>query len=355
MIVQNALNENQEIDNMNIAFCNFYEELNVNNFMFENNNAPIGDDLLKPFVELRNKAKSRNVNIATVDVLDPELVDAFVFVDMPERKNKYFNFALKHNKLMYLIVLESRLTRKENYVGDNHKFFKKIFTYNDDYIDNIKYFKLNYTFSFPSKLSVDCRKKEKLCVMIAGNKKSNDPCELYSKREEIIRWFEKNHPEDFDLYGTDWDKYTFPPNKLIRHLNRSKFLRNLFHQPFSSYRGKVDRKIPVLKKYKFSVVCENICDVPGYITEKIFDSLISGCIPIYRGAQNIQKHVPSNCFIDMRVYNTYAELYNYIVKMSINEYESYLENIEKYFNSEGLYNFSTDCFSDTLLREIVSE
>lgn len=340
---------------MNIAFCNYYSELNVNNFMFVNNNAPIGDDLLKPFVELRNKAASRNINIATVDVLDPAIVDAFVFIDMPERNNSYFNFALKHNKPMYLIILESRHTRTENYVEANHRLFEKIFTYNDSYIDNKKYFKLNYTFTFPTNLAADCRRKEKLCVMIAGNKKSNDPNELYSRREEIVRWFEKNHSDDFDLYGTDWDKYTFPPNKLIRHLNRSNWLRSLFHKKFNSYRGKVDRKLPVLKKYKFSICFENTCDVPGYITEKIFDSLISGCVPIYRGAQNIQDHVPSNCFIDMRNFSTHAELYRYIANMGADEYEAYLGNIEKYFNSEQSYEFSTDCFSETLLREIVGE
>jgi hypothetical protein len=31
--------------------------------------------------------------------------------------------------------------------------------------------------------------------------------ELYSKRVEAIKWFEKNHPEDFDFYGIGWDRY----------------------------------------------------------------------------------------------------------------------------------------------------
>ena len=37
-------------------------------------------------------------------------------------------------------------------------------------------------------------------AMIAGNKKINFKNELYSKRKEIIKWFELNHLEDFDLY-----------------------------------------------------------------------------------------------------------------------------------------------------------
>jgi hypothetical protein len=38
-------------------------------------------------------------------------------------------------------------------------------------------------------------------------KKINHPLELYSKRVEAIKWFEKNHPEDFDFYGIGWDRY----------------------------------------------------------------------------------------------------------------------------------------------------
>lgn len=338
---------------MNIAFCNYYLELNANNFMFENNNASIGDDLLKPFVELKRIASSRDIKIATVDVVDPAVVDVFVFVDMPDRSNSYFKYALKHNKPMHLIILESRLTRTENYVTANHELFNKVFTYNDSYVDNKKYIKLNYAFSFPSKLSLDCKQKEKLCVMIAGNKKSNDPNELYSKREEIIRWFEKNHPEDFDLYGIGWDKYTFNGIKPIRLLNRSNLLRSLFYKTYPCYRGEVVRKQAVLQKYKFSICYENICDVPGYITEKIFDSLISGCVPIYWGADNIQDHIPAHCFIDKRDFSTHAELYHYIRNMSFDEYQTYIRNIEKFFNSDQSYEFSIKYFADTILREII--
>jgi hypothetical protein len=29
---------------------------------------------------------------------------------------------------------------------------------------------------------------------------------------EVIKWFEKNHPEDFDFYGVNWDG-THPAKK----------------------------------------------------------------------------------------------------------------------------------------------
>ena len=45
-----------------------------------------------------------------------------------------------------------------------------------------------------------------MCTLINSNLRSNNKNELYSYRLKIIKWFEKYHLEDFDLYGYGWDK-----------------------------------------------------------------------------------------------------------------------------------------------------
>ena len=70
---------------------------------------------------------------------------------------------------------------------------------------------------------------------------------------------------------------------------------------------KIDRKIDVLKKYRFCICYENIKDVSGYVTEKIFDAFWAGCIPVYLGADNISDHVPKNCFISRRDFGSDEE------------------------------------------------
>jgi len=47
---------------------------------------------------------------------------------------------------------------------------------------------------------------------------------LYNEREKAIRRFEKNHLNDFELYGVSWDKYRFTGPKLIRAMNRIPML-----------------------------------------------------------------------------------------------------------------------------------
>ena len=66
----------------------------------------------------------------------------------------------------------------------------------------------------------------------------------------------------------------------------------------------------------------------------------------------ISDHIPIKCFIDKRKFNTYDELYNYMEKMTDEEYLSYLNNIEEFLISEKVFQFSNDYFSNTLINSI---
>ncbi len=46
-----------------------------------------------------------------------------------------------------------------------------------------------------------------------------------------------------------------------------------------------DNKLAYLRKFKFNICPEN-SDTPGYVTEKLFDAIQAGCIPVYNGSWN---------------------------------------------------------------------
>ena len=340
---------------MKIAFYNIYEELNINDSMFNNNNTSIGDNLLTPMIHLKKYAKTKKIEVATTDVFSIAESDAIVFIDMPNKNNKVLLESIKLEKKIYLLALESPLVRPESYSLKNHKLFEKVFTWSDDLVkeDGNKYIKINYSYEIPSSINKDLGYKKKLCCMIAGNKKVIYQNELYSKRKEAIRWFEKNHPDDFDLYGLGWDEASMGKNRYVNAiLRRSKLLRRFFSVKYPSYKGKVERKKTILEQYKFSICFENIQGINGYITEKIFDSLFSGCIPIYLGARNIKEYIPENCFIDMNEYRSYEELYSHINGLKESEYLDYLNSIEIFLNSNKIIPFSIDKFAQTIIKEI---
>jgi hypothetical protein len=57
-----------------------------------------------------------------------------------------------------------------------------------------------------------------------------------------------------------------------------------------------DTLLQIFSKYKFIICFEN-SKTDGYITEKIFNAYMAGCIPIYDGAPNIGKYLEPETFL----------------------------------------------------------
>lgn len=55
---------------------------------------------------------------------------------------------------------------------------------------------------------------------------------------------------------------------------------------------KVSAKITWLRNYKFNICFEN-SSYPGYLSEKLYEAYISGCIPIYWGDTSLRCHIDS--------------------------------------------------------------
>ena len=259
----------------------------------------------------------------------------------------------------FLLLTENIIVNPGDYIKSNHRFFKKIFTFDDSLVDNAKYFKVNLSHLFHENINKDLSTKQHLCTLIAGNKKLSHPLALNSERVNVIRWFEKNHPKDFDLYGGDWDKYIFSGPKIVRALNKITFIQKMFaltnHNAYPSYKGPISNKKTTLEGYKFSICYENVKDISGYITEKMFDSFFAGCVPIYWGADNVLDYIPEGCFIDKRAFNNYNELYDCISNMNDDKYKEYLDNIETFLHSAAGRVFSAETYAKNLVSSLLMD
>lgn len=321
------------------------------NLIFDKNQTKVLVGSFDKYHRLYDYFKKKGYELATDDVHKPEDSNIVLYFDMP-------NVLPQKNDVQksYLLAIESSIVIAENFDKQKHQNFNKIFTWNDAFIDNKKYIKLNYSFRLPSEIYKKTN-REYLCCLIVSQKTSSCNNELYSERKQLIRWFEKNHPEDFHLYGFGWDEFRFVDKKLVRALNKIPLLRRfmyyLFAEKFSTYRGTVESKSETMKSYKFAIAYENVKDELGYITEKIFDVFIAGCVPIYWGAKNITEYVPENCFIDRRNFNTNEELYDYLKSMPDNQYSEYLDNIEMYLRSEQAQQFSSEKFAKTIVDHCI--
>ncbi|NGX47910.1 MAG: hypothetical protein K1000chlam3_01295 [Chlamydiae bacterium] len=255
-------------------------------------------------------------------------VEKIIFMNTPERIKKYPLDKLPKEK-MILFMWEPPLWKKKMYSPKINSHFSRVYTWNDDLVDGKTFFKFYYPSKKPMITKIPPFEEKKFCTLINSSFTRYFPGELYSERIKAIRFFEKKE-EKFEFYGKNWNAAEYP-----------------------SYRGEIPDKIIVNKNYKFTICYEN-CNLPGYISEKIFDCFAAGSIPIYLGAPNIEEYIPKDCFIDWRDFFSLEELYAFLKNMTEGEYEGYLERIRTYLDSEEAQVFSPEYFEEILLRAVMA-
>jgi hypothetical protein len=317
-----------------VGVWNFYEEITRNGFLFKNTEASIGANLLKPWCDLYEYGQAHGINFVTLDQISGvNDLDAVIFMDRPRAGHPLIDALMQSTIQKYLILYECEVIKPDNWEIEFHQQFDRIFTWSDVHVDGRRYIKTNFATDPNSPYDFEVLKtafnQRKLVTIIAGAKASTHPNELYSHRVRAIHWFEASAPNDFDLYGTGWSKDMFP-----------------------SYQGQVQDKLATLSHYRFAICYENAQNIPGYITEKIFDCFRAGVVPVYGGAPNIARWVPTDCYIDMGQFQTYAELYEYLGTMDSTTHGGYLDRIRRYLYSDQFYPYSTECFITTVTEVI---
>lgn len=110
-----------------------------------------------------------------------------------------------------------------------------------------------------------------------------------------------------------------------------KVLRNKTIEKDAGYQTKID----TIAHYKFTIAFENAI-FRDYVTEKFYDPLVAGSVPIYLGAPNIDDFAPGDkCFINASDWDSPKSLAEYILAVSEDEalYQSYFDWKSKPFKS----------------------
>ena len=145
-------------------------------------------------IKLRDHLLKLGIYINTYDVCKPHSSDLILVENLHFQHSKLRELK-SLAKPMILICSESEAVLEANSNIKWLKFFDSVFTYNDELLSsselkNIN--KFNYTFEFPQKVPRGNWDNKKLLCLISANKRSKHQNELYSKRVEIIKWYEKN-------------------------------------------------------------------------------------------------------------------------------------------------------------------
>ena len=206
------------------------------------------------------------------------------------------------------------------------------------------------------------RKDRGFLVMINQNKLPRvRKYELFTERMRAIEFFSRTN--DIDLYGIGWNKasarmgHTRMPYTLRRmQIAAREWLDRVHPDPLvvaarKVFKGELESKWETLSAYNFILCLEN-CTMPGWLTEKLFDNLRVGTIPIYWGATEISSLVPSDCYIDMRNFAGYSELLNYLKSLDKRAIMAYREAGRAFLESPKFEPFSKETFAG-LFRDML--
>lgn len=278
------------------------------------------DNQLLPFARLRASLESRDVCLQTADYLlastDSNGISDYYSLGLVDN---YKTLTMRPDvRLRAFVILEPPVIAPALYkaLPELTAVFERVYVHNtigDGYptqgVDMSRLRQIYWPMPHNDVLMQYWKNEERLnrVVVINGNHipvEFNN--ELYSRRIEAMASLAKM--EIVDLYGQGWSKWWSRSSMWSPYWRHRRTLMSI-------YKGACESKYEVLSRYRFSLCFENM-EMSGYMTEKLFDCLYAGVIPIYLGPPNVASLIPAEIYIDVRAYSSWSDLWARVSAMN---------------------------------------
>ena len=267
------------------------------NRIFQPGAGPNGGDFFLPWRALREAFAAAGYALNTADVNAGEPVAFELHLNAQRR--------LPSDRPCYAYLYEDPLVRPLNANRAHLAHYRRLWTWDQSLIDQQHVLALAYPNDLAVRPVPGWDGRDLHCVMLASNKalRYPDARNLHDQRVTVIRAFEARCPDRFALFGRGWQIPAVQPGAWGRIRKRLQEWRVRSpwppaQPPFPSWRGPAHRKSDVLDRARFSICYENTHGNPGYLTEKIFDCMTSGSVPVYLGVPPATLPMPADCYID---------------------------------------------------------
>jgi hypothetical protein len=278
------------------------------------------DDQLLPFVRLRETAARRSIGLRTADYMferdgagqAPCTYDSLGLLQNIERA-----ISDKGVRLRGFVIMEPPVVAPELYekLPMLTKVFERVYVHNtrgDGYslagVDTGKLRRFYWPIPYDDVKQPywdNSDRMDRIVVINSSHNPHGRSREQYSERIKAMASLAKRGI--IDLYGRGWHRWWSRSAMWVPYWRNYRALMSI-------YKGPCKSKFDVMSRYKFCLCLENM-HMDGYITEKIFDCLYAGVIPLYRGAPDILAYVPSDVFIDCRQYSTWNEMWEHVSRL----------------------------------------
>lgn len=283
------------------------------------------DGTLLPFVRLREYLFTQGIPAFTADKLrngaERRTVNHYWSLGIIEH---YQELADERDvRLRGFLLMEPPLVRPDLYAAlpEITAAFDAVYVHNtvgDGYsLDNVMRHKLRpllWPQPYGDVLSPyweNMQRQNKLVVIAGNHNPGSRKPELYSERIKAIA--ELSDRKGIDLFGRGWERWWSRQSLWWPYWRHRR-------QIMANYHGSCVSKWGVLSAYRFCLCYENM-PMTGYVTEKLFDCLYAGTVPVYWGAPDIESIVPPSAYVDMRRFKSCSEMLDCIQSMSTDEWQ----------------------------------
>ena len=320
------------------------------------------DERLLPSIRLKSFLEESGHEIATADYLDSNTQEQVIYYSHGIDTN-YRMFALNPNIRMFaFMIYEPPVVAPHLYkqLPELTRIFENVFVHNtegDGYslkgVDTSKLRKLYYPMTYSGIREPYWSRQDRKNKIVIINSNHNPYLfapyrktfalphrELYGERIKVMAQMGRVAGGDFvDLYGGRWSDWWSPFSMWWPYWRHRADLMKV-------YRGFAPSKFETLSSYDFCLCFENM-RMEGYVTEKMIDCFYAGTIPVYLGAPDIEKYIPSQAFVDFGRFHNSEEAYHYLASLSVGEKQLMREAGRDFLQSEAF-----KLFYDALIREL---
>jgi len=353
-----------------------------NNRLFDRASNPFaGDDILAPYVAVRDRLEKSGITAQTADFL-PARPDGrrhlLISFGAPDRLvshsvQKYIALSRRPDVVLsafFAMECPNVEPRMFEALPTLAKYFARVFSWSDTQAllpftgtpVEVQHFCWPQSFDAVHDQLWSRQDHRKFLVMMNANKLPRLTVnELYTARLQAVQFFEQFG--EVDVYGRNWGgmptrvgktRTPFALRNLAPPLWRLK--QRLWPNPLYSAaarasRGPAASKSSTIAHYRFALCFENSM-LKGWITEKIFDCFFAGTVPVYWGAPDILDWVPAECFIDMRRFEDFADLRAFLTTLAPAAEQRYRDAARDYVQSSRFTPFRPTTFADVIARTL---
>lgn len=328
------------------------------NRVFEPGAGPNGGDFFLPWRTLRDAFAQAGYLLNTPDINRGQAVVFELHLNAQRR----VPVAAAPGTPCYAYLYEDPLVRPLNADRAQLARYCQLWAWDETLIDGRHVHELEYPNDLRLRNVPGWADRDLFCVLLASNKalRRPDPRALHGQRLAVIDGLQTLLPQGFHLYGRGWGIPAVQPGAWGRiakrwHEWRYRAAPASSRPPFPSWRGAVQHKAQVLDRARFAICYENSRGNPGYITEKIFDCMTSGCVPVYIGTTHAKAPVPADCYIDGDALREPAALLAALQAVDADRFAAYQRAMRRFLASAQAQRYSNAHWCSTLVAGITTD